>query len=186
MYTELLNKECVMVDRVTGYETMTATEVVGQKLESAAGDIIAQTKAQIDLWRQVPYLALMADGKTGYSNVYSQAYRLGMYRISGTAEGLFGLYVDCDSGDLLWLRGKVDLEARASTRQIVEAWFAQNSGSSRFDAQAVIGSLSQEAGEPTRSFMEQPGYREDWREVRAIELGLSELFTRHVEMAKVE
>lgn len=60
------------------------------------------SKEQKDLWQKVPYLALQADGRSGYSGQYSRAYEQGYWAIKGsTSEGRYTVYVDLETGELV-------------------------------------------------------------------------------------
>ena len=51
--------------------------------------------SQKSLWRKIPYLALEADGRTGYNDNYGRAYSSGLWHIG------YSMYVDLESGNLV-------------------------------------------------------------------------------------
>lgn len=81
-----------------------ATEV--ETLEVAVKDLVKMirkiSEEQIDLWQQIPYLALQADGRTGYSDNYARAYHYGYWAIqSSVNSGYYTVYVCLENGVLV-------------------------------------------------------------------------------------
>jgi len=72
-------------------------------------------KSQVGVWQELPMLALQADGKHGYSNELQNIYRYGLVRVGSGKHfadnpeqrpmALYGVYVDCATGNLLRLTG---------------------------------------------------------------------------------
>ncbi|MGV8152190.1 MAG: hypothetical protein ACP5OG_03845 [Candidatus Nanoarchaeia archaeon] len=57
---------------------------------------------QKELWRKIPYLALEADGRRGYSDSCSLAYASGFWPISASCnEGCYEALVDLENGNLV-------------------------------------------------------------------------------------
>lgn len=71
--------------------------------------------SQLEDWQQLPLLALMANGKNGWSGELGNISENGVVRVGSgmhfadnpeqRPSGLYGMYVDCDNGNLLRLRG---------------------------------------------------------------------------------
>lgn len=59
--------------------------------------------SQKDLWQQVPYWALQANGKLGFSENFQTAYlRKAWIVFSSDRNGIYTLAIDCVSGELIW------------------------------------------------------------------------------------
>lgn len=70
--------------------------------ENLASEIRAFSRRQDDLWQRVPWLALEADGRTGYSERLMRAYLQGYWGLGPTlADGRFSVYVDLATGELV-------------------------------------------------------------------------------------
>lgn len=77
-----------------------------EKLETATKELIDTVRKlsieQKDTWQKVPYLALQADGRTGYSDQYSRAYHQGYWAIEASVRnGSYRIYVDLETGELV-------------------------------------------------------------------------------------
>lgn len=60
------------------------------------------SRQQKNIWQKVPYLALQADGRWGYSDQYSRAYQCGYWALDASLEhGSYTVFVDLESGELL-------------------------------------------------------------------------------------
>jgi len=80
------------------------------KRRSLVKDICDYSISQKNLWRRVPYLALEADGRTGFGDNYSRAYNGGFWALDGSiVNGGYEVYVHLTTGNL------------------VDAYFASNS-----------------------------------------------------------
>lgn len=92
--------------------------------------------SQVDEWQQLPLLALRANGKSGWSSDLYTISEYGVVRVGSGMRfadnpgqrpaGLFGVYVDCSSGNLLRLFGNrvpiTSTEALASYDEIFHLW----------------------------------------------------------------
>jgi len=75
---------------------------LAQLREELVESVREYTRSQKDLWARIPYLALKADGRTGYSDAYLRAYETGYWAIeSGRINGYYGVLVDCATGELI-------------------------------------------------------------------------------------
>jgi len=77
-----------------------------EEIDSCAKELIAKIRAlaesQRDIWQQIPYYALHADGRTGYSDKCLRAYELGYWAIgSNVRRGHFTVFVDLETGRLV-------------------------------------------------------------------------------------
>lgn len=62
--------------------------------------IIDYSHAQEEYWKRVPWLALHADGRDGYSDHAARAYKFGFWPVSSSG-GYYTVYVDLATGDLV-------------------------------------------------------------------------------------
>lgn len=67
-----------------------------------AANIKSFVESQKTLWEQVPYWALQADGKSGFSDRYRTAYTSKVWIVfKSDISGVFTLAVDCVTGKLI-------------------------------------------------------------------------------------
>lgn len=151
-------------------------EEINNELSGVAQSVRVFSRSQVDTWRQLPYLALQADGNNGYSSFNKKLYTYGMLQVAGKSEGLYGTYVDCESGDILSLYGELDLERVATDVQVVQAWLPEGD---TFNAQKWLEKYRANAVEPHSGLAarSEQDVRE-WRHNLARELGLLSIFRR--------
>ena len=145
-----------------------------QKIEDIRKDLVEMirehSRSQKELWRQVPYLALEADGRDGYSDNYSRAYHTGYWAIdAGVVRGHYTVYVDLENGDL------VDPYSPDEPAWDGDVLRLANSVK-ELNAKKILKELKEEAQEPTHAAIEHPPKR--WRKRLRKELGLKKLYTR--------
>lgn len=108
--------------------------------------IRATSKEQVETWRLLPYLALRAEGITGYQDTAYQMYQYGLLRVGGDRTiGLFGVFIDCENGSVQSVWGPSDLGRRATDIQVVEAWLPDGDA---FDAQRQLEKYQTRANRP--------------------------------------
>lgn len=81
------------------YSDMYVADLEKQREEYTAA-IQAFSKRQKELWQQVPYLALQADGRSGFSGQYATAYMTGFWVISGRDSNPYR--VNCVTGAICY------------------------------------------------------------------------------------
>ena len=124
--------------------------------------------SQVDEWQQLPLLALRANGKNGWSSQLSMTSEYGVVRVGSGKHfadnpeqrpiGLFGVYVDCSSGNLLRLFGDsvaiASPEALADDNEVFHLWATQAALGKIgvLSAKTHIESLDKEIREPLRSW----------------------------------
>jgi|GEM_PF-2476269 len=127
--------------RMRQFEGQTSTLMTEQA--QATREYVA---SQVDEWQQIPLLALRANGRNGWNSQLRLMSDNGVVRVGSgrhfadnltdQPEGLYGIYVDCASGELLHLRGNPDSitspEAIASDSEVFHLWATQ----------AALGKLS--------------------------------------------
>lgn len=61
-----------------------------------------QCREQREHWQQVPLLALLADGRSGYSDSLAMAYQSGYWLLAASArDGYYRAAVDCANGEIV-------------------------------------------------------------------------------------
>ena len=105
-----------MTDReiITGETPEHPNPAIAELLEARdiiVGAVRKTSRDQVDLWRQVPWLALQADGRTGYLDKYSYAYYYGFWDLDVTSStdllgisDVSGITVDLETGELMRAR----------------------------------------------------------------------------------
>lgn len=133
------------------------------------------SKAQVDLWRQVPLLALQADGRSGYLDKYSYAYNYGYWELSrGT-----NVCVDLETGELMDSHSA--LPSERSNKPPVPAYANEVlkvlGDPEQLDATVVIKDLKRKIKEPTFEHYNEEEIRQ-WRERIIAKNGLTPMFSR--------
>jgi hypothetical protein len=60
------------------------------------------SEIQKNNWVRIPYLALQADGRSGYSDMYRRAYEQGYWAVETSVKGgSYTIYVDLETGNLV-------------------------------------------------------------------------------------
>jgi hypothetical protein len=134
-------------------------------------DMIRQySRDQKELWQQVPYLALQADGRSGYSDNYSRAYRTGYWALeSSIVKGYYNIFVDLSNGDLV---NAIDESQFADAEQIIKVAFHLE----EIDACEIIDDLTAKAKSlPWKGYAKSAQDR--WRKDLIKELDLKKRYT---------
>ena len=120
-------------------------------------DIRELSRRQKDLWQRVPYLALQADGRSGYSDNYSRAYREGYWALDASVRsGLYSVYVDLENGKLV---NPAVPKKLASDEDVLMLAFSLE----QIDARAIVTDLYKRGKEHTwRGY--DSGKQEAWRD----------------------
>jgi len=127
-------------------------------------------ESQKELWRKVPWLALQADGRTGYLDHWSIAYSNGLWCISPSGRD-YTEFVDCATGKL------VDGQLRELTEGRL---LPLASRLDVLDAETVIEHLLKEAQKERPSYYsaDQWGRAEQLRQKKIKEHKLTEVYER--------
>lgn len=142
-------------------------------------------RSQKEGWQQIPLLALEADGRTGFSEKYSRAYKSGYWALeSSIRDGRYQVYIDLETGEL------VDASSVDSSFPILDLDIPKEGNPQpakpecvlqiahcmqELHAPFLIEKLKLKGGEPVQVHTEK---NENWREVLKEQLGLSEVYTR--------
>lgn len=145
------------------------------ELKANAFDLVSELRkysaSQKEIWRKVPFLALQADGITGYSDTYSRAYQQGYWALSESiVDGRYQVYVDLATGELV-SAGRPDRPANDSSVLV----FALNPAV--LDAAKIIQDLIAHAQRPYwHTYTKET--QEQWRQKLIERYGLLELYER--------
>jgi hypothetical protein len=157
------------------------TREIKANLSVAADAIREFTMSQAQLWQQLPYLALQVDGNSGFSSSNQKLYEYGLLHIAShnmreLTIGLYGLFVDCESGRLLSLSGDVDASALASDQAVLDGW---TRFSGRFNAQHHLDYFVKAASKPHFKYSSlTEGEAIAWRQEIIQRVGLAALYSR--------
>ena len=80
--------------------TQVTAEQITDLHHELAEAIRAYCRNQVEIWREVPYWAHKANGRTGWSSLTSLASQ-GYYDIFGEGRGFFVIAVDCATGEIV-------------------------------------------------------------------------------------
>lgn len=159
---------------------ISSPEIITAKLSDSAESIRDLSRLHVGLWRMLPMLGLEAQGRGGFSVQNRLLYEYGVYRVNGNekAEGMFGTYIDCESGEIVNLRGKLTLDDVATDERVIEAWLSR--GGRTFDAEGIvtsfINSVNSRGPETTDGKTAEQAI--EWRQEIASKLGLKAIFQR--------
>jgi len=146
------------------------------ELNSKAEDLVAKirefSKSQKELWQKIPYLSLQADGRAGYSDGLSRAYRNGFWELEcSLVSGFYQVYVDLETGELV---NASSVSARqASDKNVLK--IALNL--EQLNAQKIITCLEERACQPYPTY-ENPIKQDSWRVETKEKLNLTETYSR--------
>ncbi len=123
-------------------------------------------------WRRVPFLALQADGRCGFSGTYQRAYYSGLWSPSCIPnEYGYGIFVDCATGEIVGSNcNPVGYRVVLSLLNCLD----------QLDAVKIIQKLQEEVSKGVPSWINKKELdgRIRWREELAKELRLSPLYVR--------
>lgn len=135
-----------------------------QLVDKIAAEIKTWSISQVDLWRQIPSLAIDANYRGGSSNHLQHCYYTGYWRLYGhgigdvfTGESKFG--VDCETGRLVYpLRFKPKLLEIISVNSYDVLLLAPQLN--RIDAGRIIAELRADIIAPRPAYISE----EEWEE----------------------
>jgi hypothetical protein len=142
---------------------------INDLIHETAELIRQQTIRQVDLWQQVPFWSLEADGSSGWSNVHCFPYQYGLQIVDKAWPP--HLYVECASG--LLVRQVADKMVTASDTVIVSYYI--ESSITRFDAALVLESLREAS---THRFEPDRLVNDRRREALRLQHGVVERYTK--------
>ena len=138
--------------------------------------IRAYTRSEKELWQLVPYLALQADGRSGYSSQYAVAYQKGLWIIEHSLDRFssYTVAVDCATGELVSIPNTHEKAHMADILQCASRLH-------EFDAAAVVLELRKAGKAPYSSCYDEAKIKA-WRLNIQEECDLREMFVRKNEI----
>lgn len=119
-------------------------------------------ESQVDIWKQIPWWALQAEGISGYNDNYQRAYAFGFWAVqSSNRQGGYTVYVNCPTGELVssWPPHKPSNPANIIGLKLVELC-----------AQPILDNLIKYSKEPVSKYIAKQ--KPNWREKLVKEYGL--------------
>ena len=139
-------------------------------------DIRKYVSTQKEFWQRVPWLALQADGRTGFNQQYSLAYERGFWVVGGIPPlPISGAYVDLASGDLVQPHNAFVEYSLVPAMSGCVIHLAKNLN--ELDARNLLQELALVAKQPYPSYYD-PELQEVCRARRLKQLKLKKIYTR--------
>lgn len=141
-----------------------------QQLTTLRGSYIAGLRQfcrdQKTLWQQVPWMALQADGRTGWSEDFARAYRDGFWTINRihVHSYLVG-FVDLATGELVGIRPGKSL----TTATALDDEFVLQTTINDIDAAQVIGQIQKAVMAPLTAYSDEGNAKNNKERDRLIE-----------------
>lgn len=141
-----------------------------QQLTTFRGDYIDALRQfcreQKSLWQQVPWMALQADGRTGWSESYARAYKSGYWTIDRVrVHSYYVGFVDLATGELVGIGPGKSL----STATPLSGDFVLQVTIKDIDAAHVIGEIQQDVMRPLIAYSEEDNAKNNASRERLIE-----------------
>ncbi len=156
----------------------TKKEKISTQAKALVEAIREYSRSQKKLWQKLPYLALEADGRTGYLGTYAKAYRLGYWEVQCSVNrGDYNMYVDVETGEFIspW-----DYQKEVPDEYVLRLALRPQ----EINVEQIIEELRQKAQRPTSSVYNSHKQAR-WRGRLRRELGLGKVYSR-IETIKAE
>jgi hypothetical protein len=142
---------------------------IHQDRKKLISDIRKYVRSQKEEWCRVPWLALQADGRIGYSGHYQSAYTYGFWGVQFDGTGPF---IDCATGELV--------SNFQSSPLYNEGVLTLANDLDALTAAKVIRDLQHAASEKIPSWSNQKEFdeRAEWRKKLIHQLELQRLYSR--------
>jgi len=132
-----------------------------KKLSASTKELVKSirelSRSQKGVWQKVPFMALQADGRTGFSDQYSRAYHQGYWAVTSTVRGgSYSVYVDLETGELVSA-----FDPRKEARDEDVLMIASNLN--QLDAVSLVNKLSIDAKQPVGHYYNAQE-QEKWRQ----------------------
>ena len=149
-------------------------EGILRQAKSIVQKINEYSVSQKVFWQRIPYLALEADGRTGFDENLNRAYSEGRWVIEGSSQhGYYRIMVDLATGKLVNPFKPID----SAPKDVI---LGISSYLDQLDAKAIVERLETKSRKPCGSYYSEKEHeitdrrREQLRE----SLGLERIFTR--------
>ncbi len=145
------------------------TGIVDEILERLTQQILSQA----ELWKKVPFLALEANGRSGYSDDWNVAYQHGYWALRDIRTKQTLAYIDCENGKLR-AANECTIENTTPSKRDLLIILADLKMA---DAEAVVENLQQQSTRPHSSGYD-PDQQEEWRKSQREKYGVEETYRR--------
>ncbi len=146
------------------------------------------SRAQVDLWRQIPWLALQVEGRDGYNDDYGTAYEQGYWNLrrgefswAGASQDT-GVSVDLETGMLIdsWSAFSEDSSTQDEPRPASDANILKVlAAPEQLDAAEIIKSLKAQIERPGNPYASKtPEEQVKWRRGIINRLRLEPIYSR--------
>ena len=151
-------------------------EYINERVSELAYCIRDLSGIQTDIWRQLPYFALQAEGLADNDHFNIRLFRQGLLTINGYPATLCGTFIDCENGNILSLQGEEDLGALARDIEVVSTWLPKGES---FNANTWMNKILINAFKPYNSYTDYDEARnQKWRVDIAFGLNLRSIYSR--------
>lgn len=142
---------------------MTTKEQALALQHQAAQAIQAYSQSQANIWRQIPYWAVMANGRRGWSDQLSAIIHSGILRLESSVgfsvSGHYTAAVDLASGTIIGLRNLVQFDNIPPVEDRLLCFLSL----AELDASLALEDLKQQAQQPFSSYMGS-GHPQEWQQ----------------------
>lgn len=131
------------------------------------------SRSQVELWKKIPWLALQAEGISGFSDERASRYGTGYLRLL-VEGGSYRIFLDLDTGEICSSRYPIQLAPDHDVMKLTPA---------DLDAQAYIDELVEYGSRPIGSYYNKDEILE-WRRKMAEANNVTERYERKGPRAK--
>lgn len=162
-----------------------------KRIQSLTSDLVeriyAYSASQKEHWQQIPFLALEADGRTGFSDVFARVYHTGYWALGRPiVHGSYQIYVDCADGSLVDAASVSDFvyddvvitnTNKHARKPSQTATLSLATHLEDLDAKAIVKDLQKQTTRPYAKCYD-PKKHDAWRDDLRARLGIETIFTR--------
>lgn len=146
-------------------------ESTRQEIESKRASYVEALRvyalAQVEDWKRIPWLALQAEGRSGFTDEGASRYGAGYLRLVNSG-GSYRIFLDLDTGELCNSFYPIKLAPDPLVMQLTPE---------DLTASKYIVELEERARRPTISYYD-PAKQEEWRQQKIKQYGLTERYER--------
>lgn len=139
------------------------------------------SREQVDIWKRVPYWALMSEGRDGYVGRRQTAYKDGLWSVGSAQLGYYEMAVDLDNGELVRVRNPQELSSDSAMLRLIAG------GLEQLNAQSVLERLTEEAVMPVSPYASRtPEELAAWHREQMEVYNVSEYYVRERQISAEE
>ncbi len=148
-----------------------AADRIARKQHELAEEIRAYSQSFKEYWKRAPWLALQADGRSGYLSAYDFACSTGYWMVP-LSGGPGTVYVDCATGELM---SGFREQKPAADHLILRFANCLN----ELNGKEIVASLEEHVSKDYSSYLDKPVEEiEAWRQRKIEKYNLKKVFTR--------